>query len=239
MARLARLSVGGLPHLVLQRGAHGASLFRGDSDREHFLGILCQVCDETKLAVHAYSLLPDAVYVVATPPDAHATGRFVQAMGRRYVRWFNDRHGRHGALFDGRFRSSVIEADALLLSCLRFVESRPAAAGLVIEPSQYRWSSCRHHIGLATEPLVVDPARFWALGNTPFERQAAWREFMHTGASTAETIRIAEALLGGWALGSQKFLAELAQTAGRRAAPGQPGRPRNLLVKTDISTDDL
>ena len=226
MARLARLSVAGVPHLILQRGAHGASLFRGDPDRERFLAVVREVCTESDLVVHGYSLLPDTVYLIVTPPDALAAGRSVQAIGRRYVRWFNDRHGRQGALFDGRFRSCVAEQDAWLLPCLRFVESRPMAAGLVLEPAQYRWSSCPHHTGLVTDPLVLDSTRFWALGNTPFERQAAWREFMQTGASSAETTRITEALLGGWALGSPAFVAGLTQASGRRSVPGRPGRPR-------------
>lgn len=230
MARLARLSVGGLPHLILQRGAHGASLFRGDPDRERFLGILREVCDEAHLAVHAYSLLPDAVYMVATPLDAHATGKAVQAMGRRYVRWFNDRHGRHGALFDGRFRSSVIE-ETWLLPCMRFVESRPLVAGLAADPVQYRWSSSPHHSGLAVDPLVDDPARFWALGNTPFERQAAWRDYLATGAVAAEVVQVTRALMGGWALGSQAFLATLDASAARRASPGKPGRPRKTTER--------
>lgn len=229
MARLARLSVGGLPHLVALRGAHGASLFRGDPERERFLDDMRQICREATLAIHGYALLPDAVYFVATPPDALTTGRSVQAIGRRYVRWFNDRHGRRGALFEGRFRSSVLEVGTYTLPCLRFVESRPVAAGLVVDPFSYRWSSSAHHAGLAADPLIEDPAGFWALGNTPFERQAAWREYVGGGASIEETAEIARALLGGWALGSQAFLTELGRAAARRPAPERSGRPRKLL----------
>lgn len=228
MARLARLSIGGLPHLILQRGAHGASLFRNDSDREHFLRVLLHACRDTALAVHGYALLPDAVYIVVTPPDARATGLTVQAVGRRYVRWFNDRNRRHGALFDGRFRSSVLDADTFLLPCLRFVETRPVAAGLVVDPFSFRWSSGRHHVGAAVDPLIEDPGAWWALGNTPFERQAKWREYVSLGPSQREAAQFSQSLLGGWALGSPAFLAEIGKAASRRASPEQSGRPRKV-----------
>lgn len=226
MARLARLSVAGLPHLLALRGAQGASVFRSDADREQLLAMLRQVAQEARLALHGYALLPDAIYLLATPPDASATGRAMQSLGRRYVRRFNDQHGRRGALFDGRFRSTVLDPDDWLLPCLRFVETRPPAAGLAADPAHFRWASAAHHAGIAAEGWLDDPAAYWALGNTPFDRQAAWRDYLGAAVSAAEIQRIAQALMGGWALGSTAFAAELGRTTARRAIPGKPGRPR-------------
>jgi len=225
MARLARLSVAGLPHLLALRGAQGTSVFRSDEDREQLLAMLRQVAQETRLALHGYALLPDAIYLLATPPDATAMGRAMQSLGRRYVRRFNDRHARRGALFDGRFRSAVVDPERWLLPCLRFVETRPMAAGVAVDAAHYRWSSAAHHAGFATDGWIDDLAPYWALGNTPFDRQAAWRDYL--GAIPASDVQqISQALMGGWALGGAAFVAELGRTSPRRALPGKPGRPR-------------
>jgi len=227
MARLARLSVAGLPHLLALRGAQGTSVFRSDADRVELLGMLREVAQDAHVALHGYALLPDAIYLLATPLDA-AIGRAVQALGRRYVRRFNDRHARHGALFEGRFRSTVLEPDPWLLPCLRFVETRPVAAGLTPDAALYRWSSAPHHAGLATDAWLDDPPRYWALGNTPFERQAEWRSYVEAAVAAAEVQQISQALMGGWALGGATFVAELGRATPRRAQPGRPGRPRRL-----------
>ncbi len=227
MARLPRLSVAGLPHLLALRGAQGASIFRSDADREQLVRMLRQTMDETRLLLHGYALLPDTLYLLATPPDANTVGRAMQSLGRRYVRRFNDLHARRGALFDGRFRSAVLEPDAWLLPCLRFVETRAVAAGLAADAAHFRWSSAAHHAGLAVESWLDDPPSLWVLGNTPFDRQAAWRSYLADAAAGTETQQIAHALLGGWALGGQAFIADLGRATTRRATPGKPGRPRS------------
>lgn len=228
MARLARLSVAGLPHLLALRGAQGASIFRSDADREQLVQMLRQTMQETRLALHGYALLPDTLYLLATPPEAGAVGRAMQSLGRRYVRRFNDLHARRGALFDGRFRSAVLEPDTWLLRCLRFVETRAVAAGLTADAAHFRWSSAAHHAGFAVESWLDDPSSFWALGNTPFDRQAAWRDYLADAVAGTEGQQIAHALLGGWALGGATFIAELGRTTSRRAVPGRPGRPRKI-----------
>jgi len=230
MARLARLSVAGLPHLLALRGAQGASVFRSDADREQLLAMLRQVAQEARLALHGYALLPDAIYLLATPPDAAATGRAMQSLGRRYVRRFNDQHARSGALFDGRFRSTVLEPDEWLLPCLRFVETRPVAAGLAADAAHFRWASAAHHAGFAAESWLDDPPSYWALGNTPFDRQAAWRAYLGAAVAATEVQCISQALMGGWALGGVTFVADLGRTTARRAVPGKPGRPRKSVA---------
>ena len=97
--------------------------------------------------------MPDHVHLLVTPQAAGDLGRVVQALGRRYVRWFNDRHGRAGALFEGRYRSTVVEAERYLLACMRYVELNPVRAALVGLPTDFRWSSHRHHVGRAVDPF--------------------------------------------------------------------------------------
>src|SRR5207237_6770534 len=108
------------------------------------------------VAVHAYVLMTNHVHLLVTPEQEDGLSRFMQALGRRYVRWFNDRHQRTGTLWEGRFRSTVVAADRYLLACMRYIELHPVRAGLSANATEYRWSSNAHHVGLSMDPLISD-----------------------------------------------------------------------------------
>lgn len=226
MARLPRLSVSGYPHHVIQRGNDREAIFVDAEDYRHYLEALNEVTKATGIAIHAYALMPNHVHLLLTPPDTVAIGRAMQAIGRRFVRWFNDRHARTGALFEGRYRSTVVEADRYLLACMRYIELNPVRAGIVQRPEQYPWSSYRHHAGLSADSAITDHALYWTLGNTPFERQAGYTRLFEQELSRAELDRIRAAIHGGWALGERGFAAELAKKTGRRTDPRRAGRPK-------------
>jgi putative transposase len=228
MARLARLSIGGYPHLIAQR-AGARAVVVDDEDANQLLDVLRAAMAEVGVGVHGYALQPQGLWLLATPADAHGLGRAMQSIGRRYVRWVNDRRRERGGLFDGRYRAALLEPETELLSALRYVESQPVLAGLAATPEELRWSSCRHHVGLATDPWLTDHPVYWALGNTPFERQAAYRTFLHHGVSTADAMRLKQALTGGWVLGSRAFVRQIAPLCSRRPERSQAGRPRSNL----------
>jgi putative transposase len=175
MARLPRIAAAGYPHHVIQRGNDRQTVFREDADYARYLGWLREVAAAHGIAVHAYVLMPNHVHLLVTPPTDAALSRAMQSLGRRYVRWFNDKYGRTGTLWEGRFRSAPIDADRYLLACSRYIELNPVRAGIAGAPEQYRWSSYAHHAGVLVDPLVTDHPLVWALGNTPFERQLAYR----------------------------------------------------------------
>jgi putative transposase len=225
LARLPRLTVAGFPHHVIQRGNDRRAIFIDDADRERYLASLRDVASQCGLLVHAYVLMPNHSHLLVTPHAAGDVGRTMQALGRRYVRWFNDRHARTGALFEGRYRSTVVEADRYLLACMRYMELNPVRAGLVDEPAGFRWSSHRHHIGLTVDPLITDHALYWALGNTPFERQAAYVRLFDHDMPGDELDAIRRCTQGGWLLGRREFSTQLG-AALRRPFPGSAGRPK-------------
>lgn len=226
MARLPRLTAPGLPHHLIQRGNNRQSIFIDEVDCTRFLDELAELAAPHGLAVHAYVLMPNHVHLLATPVAGDTLARLMQALGRRYVRWFNARHGRTGTLWEGRYRSTVVQTDRYLLACMRYIELNPVRAGLVDDPAAYRWSSHRHQLGLAVDPLVTEHAVYWALGNTPFERQLAYRRLFEQGPAEAEIAAIRNATHRGWVLGEGSFADEIAAKAGRRAEPIRPGRPR-------------
>lgn len=225
MARLPRLVVPDLPHHLIQRGNDGQRVFCDDFDRRRFLAVLHDVAHTHQLAIHAYVLMDNHVHLLATPAAADGLSRAMQSLGRRFVGWFNMRHGRSGTLWEGRFRCTVIEAERYLLTCMRFIELKPVSAGIVARAADYPWSSASFHLGQRQDQLVTDHRLFWALGNTPFERQAAWRLLLDQGLSDNESKQISDSALKGWACGSEPFLTWLRDRTPRPVAPRRRGRP--------------
>lgn len=230
MARLPRLAAAGFVHLVTQRGNNGQPLCLDDSDCGRFVQLLAEAAAAQRVAVHAWALVGSELLLLATPAEAAGLSRMMQSLGRRYVAEFNKRHGRSGTLWEGRFRATAVEPESQLLACIAFVELAPVRAGVAAEAQEWRWSSARHHLGLTPDALVADHARYWNLGNTPFEREAAHRMLLERGLGEARMHEIGAAAAKGWALGSAAFAALLAERSGRRVLPARRGRPRRLVA---------
>ena len=224
MARTARLAVPGYPHHLIQRGNNRQPVFLDEEDRGRYLAMLRDVLREQGVALHAYVLMDNHVHLLATPGEGRALSRLMQRLGTWYAGWFNHRHARTGALWEGRFRSSLLETDAYLLVCMRYIENNPVRAGMVERAEDFRWSSARHHVGRAIDPLVSDHSLYWSLGNTPFEREAAYRSFLAEGLPE-EAGLLSRSFLSSRALGSSVFLERMSEGAGRTLLPGKRGRP--------------
>ena len=223
---MPRLGVANWPQLLVQKALPGQSLVTGDADVSLLVDCLGQAAREAKVIIHAYVVTPDHLHVLATPSTAEGLSLMMQGLGRRYVAGFNRRHGRRGGLWAGRYRSTVIEPARYLLDCMVFIEQHAVRAGR-IEPGRVDpWSSAGHHLGLRTDPLIQDHPLFWALGNTPFEREAVWRQRLDEGLSAEQIQLLAQASHKGWALGASAFLDALQSTTDRRVQPRPRGRPR-------------
>ncbi len=225
MARLPRLVVPHQPHHVIQSGNDRQSIFRDAEDYSVFLRWLREAAKQFRVAVHAYALMPDHLHLLVSPSDDTGLGKMMQWVGRHYVPYFNNKYDRSGTLWQGRFRATVIESEPYFLACSRYIESNPVRAGLVQEAVDYPWSSFSHHAGVKPDPLITDHPLFWALGNTPFDREVAYKELMNQGLASREIEAISQATLKGWPLGSEKFKTMLARQTNRRVTPAKRGRP--------------
>ena len=225
MARLPRLIIPFQPHYVIQRGNNGEAIFRDDADHQALLGWLRGASRTFKVAVHAYVLLPDCLHLLVSPSDESGLGRMMQWIGRYYVPYFNQKYGRSGTLWQGRYKTSVIDAEHFFMPCCRYIESAPVRAGLVASPFDYAWSSHAHHAGLRPDPVVTDHPLYWALGNTPFEREAAFIALTEPALAAPDIESIEQAVLKGWPLGSDKFKHNLEQKLHRQVLPARRGRP--------------
>ena len=154
----------------------------------------------------------------------------MQAVGRSYVRYFNGAQQRTGTLLEGRYKSTVIQTDIYLLACMAYIDLNPVRAGLVAQPQDYPWSSHRHYLGLRVDRLVKPHALFWALGNTPFAREAAYAEMVRAGITPMQQAALTDSALRGWALGEPDFVANLQKRTQRRVAKVSAGRPPSVGV---------
>lgn len=226
MARLPRLAIAGHPHLVLQRTLPGQAAFADDDDRRSYLRTLHACAGGQGVEVHGYGLYDEEIRLLLTPRrQADDLGRVMQALGRAYVAGFNRRHGRRGTLWDGRFRATVLDAETALLDALQFVETPPDGT----PPDEHPWTSAAHHLGRQASPVVTEHPRYWRLGNTPFDREAAYRRRLVDDPLPAARSRdIAQAAAKGWALGGPAFLSGLAELTERPLSPRPRGRPRSV-----------
>lgn len=229
MGSRPRVTLAGAPVHLVQRGIDRQACFFTDADRLFYLDELADLAAACGCAVHAWVLMTNHVHLLLTPDDDSGLSRLMQAVGRRYVLWFNKRHARTGTLWEGRFRSSVIESERYLFACSRYIELNPVRAGLVAEPADYRWSSYRHHIGLQPDSLIREHPLIWSLGNTPFERQVAYRRLFDQPGAAQEADALRAGVQGGWAVGTGAFVAAIGQQAGRRPMRSQAGRPPKSL----------
>lgn len=225
MARLPRLSVPGYPHHVIQRGNNRQPIFSTPADYQLLLDLMDENARKFDVAVHAYVLMSNHFHLLVTPQTQDGLPQMMQAVGRRYVRYFNDIQGRTGTLWEGRYKSTLIQTDRYLMACMAYIDLNPVRAGLVAQARDYPWSSHGHYIGQKVDPLITPHSLYWGLGNTPFAREAAYSELVNVGVSIDQQQALTKATLSGWALGEADFVNDLQKKTERRVNKVRAGRP--------------
>jgi putative transposase len=225
MARQPRLTITGYPHHVILRGNDRQDIFRTTADYQRMLDLLFEHSRAHKVDIHAYVLMTNHLHLLLTPQEDLALPKLMQAVGRSYVQVFNKLHARTGTLWEGRYRSTLIQTDRYLLACMAYIDLNPVRAQMVTQPEAYAWSSYGHYTGRRTDRLITPHALYWGLGNTPFAREAAYAELVHAGISADQQGALTDATLSGWALGDSGFVADLQTQTQRRLLKTQAGRP--------------
>ena len=225
MARLPRLTLPGYPHHVIQRGNNRQLIFTSTSDREFLLSLLEENAKKWDVAIHAYVLMGNHFHLLVTPQSTDGLPQMMQAVGRRYVRLFNDAHARTGTLWEGRYKSTLIQTDRYLLACMAYIDQNPVRAGLAAQAPDYPWSSYGHYAGLRVDRLITPHPLYWELGNTPFAREGAYADLVRNGITQGQQAELTQSALRGWALGGADFVANLQNKTERRVAKGLAGRP--------------
>ena len=234
-----------MPQHVIQRGNNREPCFYTALDYQYYLETLGEVLRCHRCQLHGYVLMTNHVHLLTTPIEPYGISRMMQATGRKYVQYINRKYRRSGTLWEGRFKASLVDCDAWLLTCMRYIEMNPVRAGMVSHPGEYRWSSYAANArGMAN--TMLDPhALYLALGKDPGERQYAYRELFRRNLDGSQIHEIREMLNQELVLGREDFKDRIAQMTRRQVRRGKDGRPcgdtaggqlaaRGILGKTGI-----
>jgi putative transposase len=230
MPRRLRYFLSGIPQHVLQCGNNGQPAFFSEADYRFYLACLKDAAITHACDVHAYALLSDQAQLLLTPRAAGGISRLMQSLGSSYGQYFNTVHHRHGTLWENRYRASLVDPTNYVLCCYVYTELRPVCAGLVCRPQEYPWSSCRGHVGIALDRLIIDHPCFRSLGNTETSRRTAYLKMLAHGLDAGLAERIARAMSCCRVLGEARFEEEIERLLARRIRPGQRGRPRKEIA---------
>jgi putative transposase len=214
MPRRPRVLLSEYPLHIVQRGINREPCFFTEEDYHCYLHWLEESARACGCAIHAYELMTNHVHLLLTPKDSGAPSRLMQSLGRRYVQYTNRFYRRTGSLWEGRYKSSVVQAESYLLACQRY-----------IDPGQYRWSSYRAN-GLGQADVRLTPHELYlSLGRDGGERQAAYRALFRPELDAEAVDDIRQALQLGMPVGSERFAEVICGRLGIRHNSGKRGRP--------------
>ena len=138
MPRRPRLATANIPLHIIQRGNNRQACFFADEDYRCYLEWLQEYSHMSNCVIHAYVLMTNHVHLLLTPSEATSTGMLMKRLGQRYVQYVNRVYKRSGTLWEGRYRSCVVQEEPYLLACQRYIELNPVRATMVEVPKQYR-----------------------------------------------------------------------------------------------------
>jgi putative transposase len=210
---------------IVQRGHNRRDCFLDQTDYVVYLSNLRDLLSRTGCALHAYCLMTNHVHLLVTPSSAQSCALLMRNQGQRYVQYFNRRYERRGTLWEGRYKSSLIQSPGYLLRTYRYIERNPVRAKMVASPSEYLWSSHAGNCGRALNKLLTPRPEYLALGMDDQSRLAAYESFVAIPDEPEFLGAIRDATKGGFAVVDESFKAELPQQQQRRLTRRHSGPP--------------
>lgn len=230
MARQPRFILPGCPQHVIQRGNNRHVIFADAADYQCYLDALEEACNRFDCRIHAYVLMTNHVHLLMTPDRSDGIGKVMQSLGRRYVRYFNNRYHRTGTLWEGRYKAALLDTESYLLTCYRYIELNPVRAGMTVRPDDYRWSSYHCNSLGEHDPLVSPHELYLQLAKSPARRCGIYRALFATALEEFAVAAIREATNKAWVLGDDRFRQEIEDLLQRQAAPKPRGGDRKSAV---------
>jgi putative transposase len=240
MPRRPRIKLTGIPQHIVQRGINREPCFFAEEDYHCYLHWLEKSAGDWHCAIHAYVLMTNHVHLLITPDKPEGPARLMQSIGRRYVQYINKSYRRSGSLWEGRYKSSLVQAEAYLLTCMRYIELNPVRADMVSDPAYYRWTSYRRNgLGQGDTRLTPHPL-YLELGKDDATRQSAYRVLFRYQLDDQAIDDIRLALAQCQPLGNDRFSETMCAAAGIRRSRKRPGRPPAIPEQqggTETQTD--
>ena len=223
MARLPRVCLPGIPLHLIQRGNNRQACFASSEDFAAYASWLQEYAAKYRVGVHAWVFMTNHVHLLVTPSTTEGVSKMMQSLGQRYVRYFNYAYRRSGTLWEGRYKSCVVDARSYLLSCQRYIELNPVRANMVESPADYTWSSYQAH-GLGKDVALHTPhPEYLQLGHDAPAREDAYRALFKPHLDFDDDAKIREATAKGLAVGSERFKQEIERLSGLRVTERRRG----------------
>lgn len=223
MPRRRRLSPAGVPQHIIQRGNNRHVCFRSDKDIAAYANWLAEAATKYHVDIHAWVFMTNHVHLLVTPRKVSSVSAMMQYLGRFYVRYFNLSYQRTGTLWEGRFHCCLVQSEAYLLACQRYIELNPVRAGMVEDPADYKWSSYRANgMGIESKLITYHPL-YLGLGKSKLERIKNYRELFQSELDKNLVSDIRYATNKGLILGTDKFKSEVEILTGQRIHPKKRG----------------
>jgi len=216
----------GVPVHVIHRGNNRQDCFYKDQDRDFYLFHLGRQLARARCALHAYCLMTNHVHLLLTARSVDGCALLMKHVSQLHTQYVNKTYGRSGSLWEGRFRSCLVQSEEYLLACYRYIELNPVRANLVSHPSEYPWSSYAANADGAGNTLVTPHGEYVRMGHSHAERGRCYQKLVEEGLDAGRIDEIRTATNGNFALGDEHFRREVSAALGRRAGPSLPGRPR-------------
>jgi putative transposase len=233
MARWPRVAVAGMPMHLTQRGNDRIDTFRCDEDFAQYYRYLREANANAGCAIHAYAFMTNHIHLLLTPETRGSASELMRRLGCRYVRYFNRRYHRTGTLWEGRFRSVLVESSSYFLSCSRYIDLNPVRAGIVKAAADYAWSSFRCLAQGAPDVLVRPHGEYLNLGTTARDRHAAYQQFCAVAVAHHEAEAIRRATRSNTVFGTDAFAERLEASLQRRVTRGWIGGNRQQRSSDD------
>lgn len=225
MPRPTRLNLPGIPQHITQRGNNRQACFFASRNYNLYLDLLAEACQKHQCALHAYVLMTNHVHLLITPSIANGLSLVMRDLGRDYVRQVNKAYGRSGTMWEGRFKSSLVDKDAYCIACYRYIELNPVRANMVSNPAEYRWSSFRAN-ALGKHNELITPHESWlALGRNGSSRRRAYLSLFEDALEHHEIEEIRFGVRKGLPTGHDRFKQQIEETLSIKLGTGKKGRP--------------
>jgi putative transposase len=215
----------GIPQHVIQRGNNREPCFCDETDYCRYLDDLKEALQNNGCALHAYALMTNHVHLLLTPSSDNAISHTMQDLGRSYVQYINRTYKRSGTLWEGRYKASLVDSEAYLLICMRYIEMNPVRASMVSHPGGYRWTSYSRNAYGKPNTLITPHSLYLTLGDSLEECQHSYRELFGNQLGKHELHTIREALNQELVLGREDFKDKIESMTQRQSRRGKDGRP--------------
>ena len=239
MPRQPRPDLAGVPQHVVQRGNDRQPCFYVEDDYRRYLTGLREAAIRYGCLVHAYVLMTNHVHLLVTPSSAGAVSRMMQWLGRQYVGYINGRYRRTGTLWEGRYKSCLVDTERYLLTCYRYIELNPVRAAMVADPADYVWSSYRANAQSLPNAVVVPHVEYLRLGAAEAQRCAAYRELFKEVLSAERLAEIRAYVQQQRVLGTPRFQREIEAMIGRCASVRPAHRPKRSNKSGGTGSDPV